>query len=417
MNLNLLSSTSRVETPFIIIEIAGHSFGLYSKDKNRLSSSFITTKIQYPNFMQSLSVTKLNGTVNTYTLVMKYAITKGDDPNLLEKVFSKAKNSRTITLSYGDLSLPSFIYKKEEAIISSIKSSLDVRSSIITYTISCTSKALSLAAGSYSFPKREAKPSDVIKEILYNNKYGLLDVFYGMRDKENVLTKGLIAGDDKSVVIEAQKSISILNYLKYLVDCMSSASNADKTTLKKDRYVLNVIDNISNEFDGPYFKITKVATNIQSNTLDTYEVDIGYRDNNMVTSFTTNDDELYSILYDYSSNIKQTNYIYRIDNQGNINYEYSPALTNSDSLMRTTEADKTWWSQATQYPITASLTIKGLLRPALLMSYLKINTMFYGHKHISSGYYIITKQVDTIDSSGYRTNLSLTRIQGDDLLW
>lgn len=70
----------------------------------------------------------------------------------------------------------------------------------------------------------------------------------------------------------------------------------------------------------------------------------------------------------------------------------------------------------TQYPISASLTIKGLLRPAILMNYLKINTLFYGHKHISSGYYIITKQIDTIDTSGYKTNLSLTRIQGDDLL-
>jgi hypothetical protein len=67
------------------------------------------------------------------------------------------------------------------------------------------------------------------------------------------------------------------------------------------------------------------------------------------------------------------------------------------------------------YPINAKLTIKGLLKPALLMSYVKINTYFYGHKHTSSGLYIITKQEDNIDASGYRTTLSITRISGDEM--
>ena len=64
----------------------------------------------------------------------------------------------------------------------------------------------------------------------------------------------------------------------------------------------------------------------------------------------------------------------------------------------------------TRFPITATLTIKGLLRSAMLMNYVRINTYFYGQKHISSGLYVITKQEDRIDSAGYRTTLSLTRI-------
>ena len=67
----------------------------------------------------------------------------------------------------------------------------------------------------------------------------------------------------------------------------------------------------------------------------------------------------------------------------------------------------------TEFPVKASMTLKGLLRPAILMSYLKVNVLFYGRRHVSSGMYIITKQVDTIDSSGYRTALSLIRISGD----
>ena len=46
------------------------------------------------------------------------------------------------------------------------------------------------------------------------------------------------------------------------------------------------------------------------------------------------------------------------------------------------------------------------------MEYVRLNVIFHGRKHISSGLYIITKQVDQIDMSGYRTTLSLTRIGG-----
>ena len=68
----------------------------------------------------------------------------------------------------------------------------------------------------------------------------------------------------------------------------------------------------------------------------------------------------------------------------------------------------------TQFPIEATLTLKGLTRPSMLMTYVKVNVLFTGGiKHISSGTYIITKQIDEIDSSGYRTTLTLLRVAGD----
>jgi hypothetical protein len=80
------------------------------------------------------------------------------------------------------------------------------------------------------------------------------------------------------------------------------------------------------------------------------------------------------------------------------------------------ESDRTWWTKVTEFPISADLTIKGLLRPAILMTYVKLNVWFYGHKHNTSGYYIITSQEDSISTSGYVTRLGLTRIAGDDQL-
>lgn len=48
------------------------------------------------------------------------------------------------------------------------------------------------------------------------------------------------------------------------------------------------------------------------------------------------------------------------------------------------------------------------------MTYVKLNVWFYGRKHISSGYYIITSQTDNIDTSGYFTTLGITRVAGDE---
>jgi hypothetical protein len=45
------------------------------------------------------------------------------------------------------------------------------------------------------------------------------------------------------------------------------------------------------------------------------------------------------------------------------------------------------------------------------MQYLRLNVIFPGgNKHISSGLYIVTKQIDDINASGYTTTLSITRI-------
>ena len=242
MSLDLLSNMNRVETPFIIAEIGGVTFGVY--DKNVRGNVLGVT---YPNFMKSLTINKVNGTVNTYNLQLVYAITAGDDPNLLEKIFSKARNDRTIYLSYGDLSMPTYIYKREKAMIIDIKSNIDFSSSKIIYTINCVSSSALASSANFNFPKRFGKPSDIIKELLYDSRYGLLDIFYGMINKEKVLSKGLILGDDRVVDIEAKKNISILSYLEYLVSCMSNISDNSDQLIRSNRYTFTIYDDIKND--------------------------------------------------------------------------------------------------------------------------------------------------------------------------
>lgn len=413
MNLDLLSNMTRVETPFIEVEIGGVTFGLFSEKSKTLiqgNQAFKTNAKYYPNFMKSLSVSKVNGAINTYTLNLVYMITPGDDPNIIEKVLSKAKKDRTMFISYGDLSLPTYIYKREEALITDVKSNPSFSGSKISYTIYATSKSLLGNAAKYNFQGTKAKASDIIRSILYNEKYKLLDLFYGMRNKEKVLQYNLIPSDDIVTTIETKTNISVLDYIKYLVTCMSPNTNNETSVIKNSAYRLNVVDDTSDKFGGPYFKITKLSNNLQKDTINVYNVDVGYPDKNVVIDFSLDDNQVWSLFYDYANDLDLPSYIEKIDDSGNLVVEYSPAYSNSKALLKTTAQDKSWWTNMINYPISATLKIKGLLRPAILMSYIYINAQFYGKPHTSTGYYVVTKQVDDISEAGYRTTLSLVRV-------
>ena len=412
--MDLISTDTFVESPFVIVKIGEHTFGSYTGKKENLILGS-TLRVTYPNFMKGITVTKINGQVNTYTVQMSYAITENDDPNMIEQVFSTVRDSREMTLTYGDWNSPSTIYREETALITNIKSSVSVESPRIDYTISGVSNALNLNSALYDFPQREAKPSDVIKELLYSPSYGMLQVFTGMTNRSAMANNNILASDDKVVTIPAKSSTSVLDYTAYLVEHMSSVTNKTSDMVNDSIYQMAIMDDSTNQYGGPYFTVKKINANREYSTEENaWEIDVGYPGKNFVTSFSIDNDEAWSILYSYKDKINQSNYVYRIDNEGNVVTEESPSIMRSSRRKVTTERNKTWWTQMTQFPITATLTIKGLVRPTLIMDYVRVNVLFYGKKHIASGAYVITKQEDKIDAAGYRTTLTLLRVGGDN---
>lgn len=404
---NLVSIPTLVQSPFIIANIGGVTFGTFSGNYR--------TNATYPNYMESMSVTKVNGTVNTYTLNFHYQVATGQDPNLLDKIFSRATKDRRIILQYGDWMAPNYIYKEERCIITNVTTRLNMSSSSLDYTLQCTSDAIGLNSTQFNFPARNAKPSDVILQLLSNSKYGLKDVFTGMRNKNVVLSKNLIASNDKKVQLVAQNNTTILNYLNYLVGCMVDNKTPEENKLSTSKYFLTINDDYNNDLGGTYFKVSEVSANAAVyNATDTYELDINYPGDNFVTEFSLNNDQSWAILYEYAGDVKQEEYTYNIRDDGTIETLSSPSLLTS-SLTNAKSAYKTqWWSYMTEFPITATLTLKGLTRPSMLMTYVKLNVWFAGgQKHISSGTYIITKQTDSITSAGYTTTLTLLRVGGD----
>ena len=92
---------------------------------------------------------------------------------------------------------------------------------------------------------------------------------------------------------------------------------------------------------------------------------------------------------------------------------YAPTSMAKPGDFKSKPSDTVWWTKATQFPVSATIQVQGLLRPATLLQYVKLNVIFPGGRyHNSSGLYIVTSQVDNIGPNGYATNLELTRIKG-----
>lgn len=409
---SLLTYPTNVESPFILLKVGNFVFGTYNST-NSNSKIFV----DYPNFIRGLEVTKINGRLNQYAIQLVYQIQKGNDPNLIDRIFGSVGYG-TVKISYGDWNAPTFIYKEEEAIITKLDSNVDFPNAKITYTLFCTSTALGLVSSSYTFQGGVFKPSDKIFEILFNSKYGLTGdtgVFYGMKSKSQVLSNGWIASNDKAVRVEAKENIDPLSYINYLVSCMVSNTNTGDDVLLDSSYYLSIIDDAYGEQGGPYFTIKQIYSNSKTiHNQDVYEVDVGFPTDALVMSFNIRDDNSWALLYNYSGNIQKEEYVYNIDNEGRVTTDYSPAYSTSTKNYITTPSQKTWWTNMTKFPISATLVIKGLIRPAMLMSYVKVNAFFYGQRHIASGLYFVTKQVDRVNGNGYRTELSLTRFAGDE---
>lgn len=402
MSQSLITAPVYVQVPVVHVNIGEYSFGVYNKDEK-------TGFQQYPNYVKSLEVTKVNGKVNTYVLSLVYVITQFNDPNYFEKVLSSVSRTRKIEFTYGDASMPNFIYKNEVGIITKTTSRF-LEGAIIEYTITAISQASLGLSGGYPFLAETAQPSMRIWDILRDNeKYGLQDLFPGMRNLTLVANAGLIPNTDMEVSIRQYDNISVLDYLNELVSLMTPDVN--RGVSDGSFYVLTIVDDTTGVFGGSYFKIVLVDNKILHP--EAYQLDIGYPGSNYVFNFAVDQDENYSILYNYQKELHPQEYVSRINANGEYEEIYAPVISSNNPLYETRNDDMTWWNKITQFPIKASLTIRGLLRPAILMTHVRVNITLFGKRHIHSGLYIITKQVDRIDGDGYKTTLNLQRI-GDE---
>ena len=391
----LPTAPSLVESPFIELTIGNITFGTYHKNK-------------YPNYISSLNVKKTNGSVNEYTVNLIHQIFPGDNPNYIDNILSSVRYNE-ITISYGD-GVSSTIFRDAKAMITNVTTSFDFVGCNIKYTINATSFAILAATSKYSFPSTMDKPSNVIRNMLYgSDNSNLLFYFSGMTNKTSVESRGLIPSDDKKVYISEAKDMNSFNYLTKLVSLMENNTNSN-SLYNNSLYCLSVED----DSNGAYFKINEITTNPTAlNSTFMHEVTIGYPDSNMVFNFSIDTDFAWASAYGSTSDIYKYNY--NIDSSGNKYFtKTSPLLKTNSANDNTNTISSNILTQLTSYPLSATLTVKGLLQPIMLLQYIKINCVYYGNVRDTSGVYIVTQQEDQLSSSGYRTKLSLTRVAGTD---
>ena len=387
-------SEALIQAPFVEVSFDKYTIGSYDGSLDK-----------YPNYISQLDIEKVNGEINKYTIGIVHQIRPGEDPNLLDRLFSVTRYSK-ISIRYGDCESGS-LFKDTEAIITNIVCNRDYTGFKINYTIYATSACNYVTSIKFDFKATTDKPSNVIRELLYNNSETsklLLDAFPGMRDRIEVESKGLLPTNDAVLSINAKDNIDTLSYINYLVGCMSNVTNSTSDIIRNSLYYITYSD----ESEGACFKINEVAKDDASSSLTNslFEVTVGFPDGNDVYDFRITNNSVWSLLYEKNSTIDE--YIFGVSNEGENTLQYSPNLISSSNIMN--EIQKNWWTQMTTYPISAQLTMRGLLKPVSLMDYVQINVVFYGQKHITSGLYAITGQQDTLSGSGFKTTLSLTRV-------
>lgn len=381
-----------VEAPFVEVTIGDVTFGV-SKDGQQV------------NYVQSVEVTKTNGTLNEYVIKLIHQISPGDNPNYIASLLS-ANGYNTLRISYGDAADGKY-FKDSEALITKVSTSFDFSNCNIQYTISCSSLVYLTTSTKLNFPAKTAKPSSVMYDLLEDKTLNICEYFTGMSNIDKVKNNNLIPTTDAEVYIQAKSDKTIVEYLSYLTSLMV---NKNKDLAQKTSYYFVINDEQYSDIGNTFSVKEIVSDNLAVNEL-VYEVDLGFPDPNMVFDFSVTSNYAWATALNTNSNT--TTYKYDLDNTGNLIQEkYNNKLPSTVSKSDFNINNNTW-KQLTRFPLTANLKVKGLVAPILLLTYVRVNNYFFGNKRITSGLYIVTSQVDTISGDGCRTTLGLTRVASD----
>ena len=191
----------------------------------------------------------------------------------------------------------------------------------------------------------------------------LEDGSYPYNDKEFTVTVNVYA--NAKVVTEEDKLLEQNNEISSV-----KAENAIAVIPYSDEYDYEIglpsgttetSLNIETESPDTEVKVEKIDKNVERP--DAYTITVGYNTREIVTNFQIENNENYALLFDYQNEINPKKYVRRLNKQGQWEDEYCPIMTSNNTTGQSTISDENWWNLITQYPINASITILGLLRP------------------------------------------------------
>ena len=390
---DLSTSPILVQAPYVELTMNGVKIGGYNASDDK-----------YPNHIVGLTVEKINNKINTYTIQLIHQVRTGEDPNIIDALLNRTGYRNKVKIKYGD-SATGLFFKEEEAYIMDVSYNENVQSANIAYTIKAVSSVSFVKYSYFSYPPVTGKPSTEINNLMYHSGQSSIELqnsFSGMRTAQDAMRRNAIPTNDAVVNIPGLANASPYDRLNQLVANMRDPNDATGT------YMLSYND-ATNDASFRIVEVTRQDTADRNALIkNCYTLDIGFPGNTMITSFALGNDVYWPLYYKYAGKI--ASYKYDIDYNGKITRSKVNPLDVDDKFQSKNVESMNWWEYVRSYPVSATVTIKGLMKPVLLMENVYIFSQIYGQEDLASGLYSIIGQTDTIDGGGCSTTLELLKI-------
>lgn len=305
--------------------------------------------------------------------------------------------------------------------------STEISNGILNYTITGYSglsiefkdSKISIEGSAEGEDAKMKKPTDMIQELY--DEY--------IKDKTNyVLEWGEdTQGTDKEIEIETVQDVSIISYMKTLLDNAEYSEDNDDTAMEhRSQYIMTISDVINTD-GNKTIRIERYDPAVKKDKQDSSETirfswmgpsdrDSGndYASNAMVIDFKADFKGSVTMAYDYSSMVEKAKRV-GIDSAGNsvetsgTTRPTTGANTKNDNIL-----NLNLWVSRLQYVYGATLVLIGIPYEIRILDNVYIAPMIFSQEHHTGGLYKIMKITDVIDGSGFTTTLELSKNMGDN---
>lgn len=362
------------------------------------------------------------GSANKFTISLAYVPQPNQDPNALDRALDGVTaEQRPCRLRYGYGGIQGFNLVSQEYECIVLGYNISLRDSIIYYTITGVSTAMSMREKRYNFPSFENRnPIDTVKMWFnYENTFKG-KVVTNIVDKTNGDIGGFNGWNDYDIEVVDKASSYCEN--------MSLDAVYDRTVFE---YLESMLLNIQDKEDPSavywysisdikgkktiYIHRTTHLPNSKEGVRVAFTFDWGGNHqrktvSGLVKAFETEFKGELNIAT--SDNMIETRY--GINSSGNdVQIDGLEELEVGDYMEQDNRFTTKKWAKPLEWAYNASIELEGIPADVPIGAVIEVNPMFYGQKHHTAGLYMVIGGRSNITSSGFTTNLNLFKLVVD----
>lgn len=403
--------TGSLYTPFIEFIVGGIKFATYESNDYfmQMSCTFSGTGLDV---------------ANQYSIQLAYMPKPNQDPNFIDEALAGVTaDNKPVTIRFGYNGIPGYnlLSSTYKCLITGY--TVTIQNNYFYYTINCVSQGTMYREQRFNFPRvPNIDPINWIYQCWTGNIKGLesLSDQYDLKIDQDAYghVEKMDIGYNKDSEGNVTNNDSALNDVTVFEFLDTVLYNIKDTDNDNAVYWYELVD--TKEKQTVVIHRTVIESEKDLSGLATFTFDWGgnHQDNstnNLILSFETE--------YKGEVNIAMTEDIfskkYAIDSEGRklTAMGYFEYLV-PDYVRQDYYRDAKFWSRSTLWAYNAQMELLGIPADIPIGAYIEVNPLIYGRKHHTAGIYIITGARCDISANGFRTNLSLTKVNVDaELKW